>query len=275
MKRGFTLIEVLVTLAIVSILAGMIVPAAWRLLEDQEVQATREKLNILKSALVGDKSLVQGGIRTSYGIVGDIGELPFGNATTLGGLKYLVSNPAPQYQNWNGPYLSSYDPATYAADAWGRPLIYTLRNDLDGYGNRHLSGEIRSAGIDGIPGNSDDIFVELSSREVAPTYRMQGNIAFSNQTSYRAGIIVTFRDPLGPSGETTSTPICAKTFPNFTTIVRDVGAPTNLPIGKATISTKLYKNSSCAPINEIGSLTIDYFVSDNLSRLFINLPTIP
>jgi len=198
--------------------------------------------------------------------------LPFGNATTLNGLKYLIANPAPSYQNWNGPYLSGFDPGTFAVDAWGRRFDYTLKNDLDGYGNRYLSGEIRSAGLDGIAGNSDDIWVELSSREVAPTYRMQGNIIFANLTgTYHAGIVVTFRDPLKAGGESTSTPICTASFPNYTTIIRDGGVPVNLPVGKATITTKLYKNSNCTG-TEVSSGTLDYFVSDNLSRLLVNLP---
>lgn len=275
MKRGFTLIEVLVTMAIVSILAGIMVPAVWKMWESQEVQTTKERINALKLAMIGDKNLVQSGIRTSYGFVGDVGELPFGNATTLNGLKYLISNPAPAYPNWNGPYMGGFDPETFGDDAWGRKLRYTLRNDLDGFGNRHLSGEIRSSGLNGIfETDGDDVFVELSHREVAPTFRMQGNIAFSNLTGFHAGIAVKFRDPLSASGETTSTVTCTSTFTNFTTIVRDGTAPINLPIGKATITTKFYKNTNCTG-TEDSSINQDYFISDNLSRLLINLPSVP
>jgi len=272
MKRGFTLIEILVTMAIVSILAGMMVPAVAKFWESQEVQTTKERLNALKSAMIGDKTLVQSGIRTSYGFVGDIGELPFGNATTLNGLKYLVSNPSPSYQNWNGPYLSGFDPESYAVDAWGRRFIYTLRNDLVGYGSRYLSGELRSAGLDGIVGNSDDIWVELSNGEVAPTCRIQGNIVFPNLTGmYHAGIVISFRDPLKPGGESTNTAMCTPAFPNFSSIVRDGAVPINVPIGKASITTRLYKNSTCTGA-EVSSGTLDYFVSDNLGRLLVNLP---
>lgn len=280
MKRGFTLIEVLVTMTIVSILAGMLVPAVWKLWESQEEQTTKERLNALKSAMIGDKNLIQNGIRTSYGFVGDIGELPFGNTSTLNGLKYLVSNPTPSYLNWNGPYLSGVDSSTFAVDAWGRAFRYTLKDDLDGYNNRHLSGEIRSAGLNGIfETDGDDIFVVLNIKEVAPTYRIQGNFSFANLTGggpHSANFSVAYKLP-DYSGEFVGLSGCktSATFSNFTTIFPNQTSPANLPIGKVTITSRLYKNANCdgTPFSESGHF--DYFISDNLSRLLINLPTIP
>jgi hypothetical protein len=249
----------------------MIVPAAWKVWENQEVQATKDRLNALKTALVGDRNLQQNGIRTSYGFVGDVGELPFGAATSLGGLKYLIANPAPAYPNWNGPYLSGFDSTTYAQDAWGRRVSYTLQNSLDGFANRHLSGEIRSAGPDGIMGNADDIRVEISGKETAPTYRMQGNIIYTGTGNYSAKIKVTFRDPLKPSGETTTISACKNVFPNFSSTIQDGGVPVSLPIGRAAISTELYTGPDCTSSITASGL-IDYFVSDNISRLLVNLP---
>lgn len=273
-KRGFSLIEVMVAVAVVSILAGLMIPAAWRWWEIQEVETTKERMNALKIAMTGDRSLIQNGIRTSYGFVGDVGELPFGNATTHGGLKYLIANPAPTYPNWNGPYLSGYDPATYSVDAWGRRFIYTLSSNQEGYGNRHLSGEIRSAGADGIPGNADDIVMELNSKEVAPTARMQGNFTNLDASNKSALIEVRYRDPLQlPSGEITGQ-MCTPIFPNYTTIIRDVGVPMRLPVGKVSISAKIHNDTTCSQYAGRTS-SLDFFVSDNISSLLVNLPTTP
>jgi len=223
--------------------------------------------------MLGDKNLVQNGIRTSYGFVGDNGELPFGNMSARGGLKFLVDKPASGYPKWNGPYISGIDPSTYSVDAWGRPFRYTLVNDRDGYGNRYLSGEIRSAGLDGVFDNADDISVVISDKEVAPTHRIQGNFSFANLTGTSANIEVKFSDPGSSVGETTLASVCKSkaTFPNFSSIFPNAGAPIKLPIGKITITGKLYNDSNCtAPA---GKSQYDYFVSDNVSSLFINLPT--
>jgi len=262
MKRGFTLIEVLVTLAIVSILAGMIVPAVWKFWEGQEVQTTKERLSALKLAMVGDKSLVQNGIRTSYGFVGDFGELPVQGQLSTASLRTYIP----------GGYTSdAYN------DAWGRSFRYTVYDNLPGYDGRFLSGKICSDGLDGISGNSDDICVDIPVSEVAPTHRIQGNFVFVNtMASYSsARFEVTFKNPNDPSGETSILSGCKTAFPNFTTLFSSPSSPVNLPIGKATIKTKAYKNLNCPGSPTASSGTMDYFISDNVSRLLLNLPPVP
>jgi hypothetical protein len=75
-----------------------------------------------------------------------------------------------------------------------------------------------------------------------------------------------------PSGETTSATSCKRVFPNFSTTIRDGGVPVSLPIGRTAIVTELYNDSNCLSSSLIASGSIDYFVSDNISRLLVNLP---
>jgi prepilin-type N-terminal cleavage/methylation domain-containing protein len=266
MRQGFSLIEVLVTMAIVSILAGIMVPSVWKWWESQEEQTTRERVQALKLAMVGDRTQIQNGIRTSYGFVGDYGELP---------VQGQLSSPS----------LRSYIPGGYHADAyndaWGRRLTYTVFDNLPGYDGRFLSGQICSNGLDGIAGSKDDICVDIPVSEVAPTHRIQGNFTFSGvMPSYSsARLELTFKNPNEPSGESLSMQSACKSknsasFPNFTTIFRNPANPLNLPIGKTTIQARAYQNLNCSG-SEKASGSMDYFISDNLSRLLINLPPIP
>ena len=265
MKRGFTLIEVLVTMTIISILAGIMVPAVWKMWESQEVQTTKERLNALKLAMVGDKSLVQNGIRTSYGFVGDYGELPVQGQLSTATLK---------------PYIAGgYNSDAYM-DAWGRHFKYTAYDNLLGYDGRFLSGGICSDGLDGIAGNSDDICVDIPVTEVAPTHRIQGNFVFTSaMSSYSsARFEITFKNPNEATGESKDVSSGCKSkggaaFPNFTTIFRNPASPLNLPIGKVTIKVKAYKNANCSGADS-PSGTMDYFISDNLSRLLLILPPV-
>lgn len=265
MKRGFTLIEVLVTMAIVSILAGIMIPTVWKFWENQEVQTTKERIINLKTAMIGDKHLVQNGIRTSYGYVGDFGELPVqGQLSTVSLRPYIPGG----YQN------ESYN------DAWGKRFKYTVYNNLAGYDGRFLSGNICSDGPDGTSSTSDDICMDIPVSEVAPTHRIQGNFIFSNTTSYKsARFEVTFRNPNEPTNESTVPSGCKSrgsvAFPNFTTAFSTPATLVNLPIGKATIRALAYTNYNCSGSAVSTSGIFDYFVSDNVSRLLINLPPIP
>ncbi len=261
MRRGFTLIEVLVTMAIISILAGIMVPSVWKWWESQEIQTTKERLNALKLAMVGDRSLVQNGIRTSYGFVGDYGELPVqGQLSTA--------------------TLRTYIPGGYTAesykDAWGRDFSYTAYDNLAGYDGRFLSAKLCSDGPDGIPGNTDDICVDIPVSEVAPTYRIQGNFVFSNLTghNYGANFQIEYRDPLNSSNYVSKSSGCKNAFPNFTTIFPNAINPVRVPVGKITVSSHLYNTSNCSGTAIKSSGKLDYFITDNLQSILINLPMI-
>ena len=99
---GFSLIEMLVAVAIIGLLVGLVGPAAMNQLQNSRVKSAEAQSSQLRAAM--DIFLI------------DTGRYP----NEAEGLAALVSNPA-QVPGWNGPYLRDGD---LPADPWGAPFIY-------------------------------------------------------------------------------------------------------------------------------------------------------
>lgn len=102
-EAGFTLLELLVVVAILGLLIGLVAPAALRQLGGAQTSIARQSIQRL------------GGVLDIYRL--DIGAYP----TTEQGLRALVTRPA-GLAGWNGPYLKS-DQAV-PLDPWNRPYLY-------------------------------------------------------------------------------------------------------------------------------------------------------
>jgi general secretion pathway protein G len=277
LRNGFTLLEIIVVIGIISLMVGILIPMVYRVWESSEVDKTKERISDLKKAMTGDPKLIQNGVRTHFGYVGDIGQLP----SSLGN---LITNDD-GVANWNGPYLpSGFDPNDYATDAWGKPIYYTSPS---------IPGELmelRSYGPDRSSGNSDDIVVKIYSNEVFPTNNVQGaiNITFnsapSTTLSYSAKIYAKYRD--GTGNLTNTLPICyspvsipgdgsTRYFP----IPFNVNLGVNIPIGPVYFSATLFSVVACTNIilgqTEGGGPNnpeILVNVNDRVSSVFTNLP---
>lgn len=246
LRNGFTLIEVIVVVAILFILAGTMIPFVYRVWESTEIDTTKERMSDLKKAMVGDARLIQNGVRTHFGYVGDIGQLP-------SSLSNLIAN-SDGVANWNGSYLPhGFDPNDYATDAWGIPIYYTS----PGVPGELM--ELRSYGPDRSSGTSDDIVVKIYSNEVFPTNNIQGaiNITFNSAPSitlnYSAKIYAKYRD--GTGNLTNTLPICyspvsipgdgsTRYFP----IPFNVNLGVNIPIGPVYFSATFFSDVTCTNI---------------------------
>lgn len=142
---GFTLIEIVIILAVLTILATAITPALLQQVTDRKIESTRAEARILYEAIAG-RSDVPG----QFGFVGDMGRLPLsfeellrpGTTANL----YTTATFRNVGMGWKGPYINTGDTKDdLLNDAFGRP-----------YGGV-TTGQIRSAGPDGIMENEDDI----------------------------------------------------------------------------------------------------------------------
>jgi prepilin-type N-terminal cleavage/methylation domain-containing protein len=118
-QRGFTLIEVVLTIIIMGILVATTMRALKPVAETARIEQTKHEMDELQTAILGDAVLENNGTRSDFGYVGDVGSLP-------PNLTALASNPS-GYATWRGPYIKTgFAGASndYLADAWGANYVY-------------------------------------------------------------------------------------------------------------------------------------------------------
>jgi prepilin-type N-terminal cleavage/methylation domain-containing protein len=150
-RAGFTLVEIVVVIAVISILASMAVPFAAKMIDSAREESTRKRMLDIDKAILGDPAT------GTFGFVGDMGRLPNGAnpVQQLGsgtGMPGTSNGQLGVRYGYNGPYINSgFSAASYYTDAWGRNFDYNFPN----------VGQIRSRGADGVAGTApnfgDDI----------------------------------------------------------------------------------------------------------------------
>lgn len=128
---GFTLIEMLVVLAIIATLAAVIAPSIFRNVGDSKIAAARTQIDAFSVAL------------GAYRLDNDV------YPTSAQGLEALRTRPvgADAPRNWRGPYLMK----VIGADPWGRGYLYTAPGRVNAE-----SFDLYSLGRDGRVGGTDE-----------------------------------------------------------------------------------------------------------------------
>ena len=124
-KGGFTLVELLVVMAIIALLAALVGPKLFPKLGKGKQSAAKAQIELIGQAL--DQLRL------------DVGRYP----TTQEGLSALMVNPG--VDNWEGPYLKKALPP----DPWGKPYQYACPGT-------HGEYDLFSYGRDGNPGGEGE-----------------------------------------------------------------------------------------------------------------------
>lgn len=237
-SKGFTLGEMVIVIAIITILAAIITPLAVNQITQARYDACWDEIEEIKKAIVGDPSLVENGSRSSFGFVGDLGILP----SAADGLEDLVANTVygtftVTYSNWpqthtsglvwgwRGPYISEY------ADPWGNNYNYTTAGLP-----ANIVARIWSMGADQQSGTNDDVAIDIRNDEV---YSM-----VNGNTLDECGKSATYGNPITifmPGGTGAATISINATYTNppifqFTSIPAGVRTITFTPVTSPTIT---------------------------------------
>jgi general secretion pathway protein G len=132
LNRGFTLIEVLVVIVVITVLATLVAPNVFRHVGSAKEATARTQLEMLGAAI------------DAYRLDNDV------YPTTEQGLAALRAKPAtnPVPRNWRGPYLRREVPL----DPWGRPYLYRS----PGTANPDGGYDLLTLGRDGKEGGEDE-----------------------------------------------------------------------------------------------------------------------
>ncbi len=130
-RRGFTLIEILVVIAVLAMLAALVAPNVFQHVGTAKDATARSQIELLGAAL------------DAYRL--DNGRYP----TTEQGLNALQVEPSlqPLPSNWRGPYLRKDVPL----DPWGAPFVYLSPGEVNPRGY-----DLVSLGADGEPGGEGE-----------------------------------------------------------------------------------------------------------------------
>lgn len=132
-ERGFTLLELLVVVAILGLLIGLVAPAVLRQLGSAKEKIAHQSVERLATVL------------DMYKL--DVGSYP----TTDQGLQALITRPRGG-TSWSGPYLKG---DKLPQDPWGRPFVYRSPSQRPDH-----EFDLYSLGPTGQPGDAGAIYNE-------------------------------------------------------------------------------------------------------------------
>lgn len=181
-QKGFTLVELIVVLAILAILTTMAMTSTSGIVDQSRFEETINVLNNIEDAIFGRLH----GDGPAYGYMTDLGDFPItvhengiNDLVVIrdyGKDKFIHSQsfmPDADYSDiklisgWNGPYLHpAYNKDSIIKDGWGNPIIMGCDYKTPDIIER---GYIRSVGPDGVDNLGSPISDDLQREYYGPT----------------------------------------------------------------------------------------------------------
>jgi prepilin-type N-terminal cleavage/methylation domain-containing protein len=149
-RRGFTLVEVAVAVAVLAILAGAMAPMALKAVHQQREAATRESLRLAFEAMFGARDRRVANMRADFGFDPDRGcaALPFLLTRSWGKVPAYGPHDGASFPwGWNGPYWQGPVRGGAPVDAWGNPIELVF-DEARGTWQVHSPGPDRLTSVD-------------------------------------------------------------------------------------------------------------------------------
>lgn len=222
-EGGLTLIEVIVILAVLIILIGLLVPSAVQQLTAARRSETLDEMENLKKAIIGDPSLKSQGVRTDFGYLGDMGNLPasLDDLVTQGTQPSFAFNSTKRVgAGWKGPYITlgpGADASSHKRDAFGNDYTYDTTDFTNSKGQL-VDAKLVTLGADGVTGGSgvdEDITLEILKAETTST--VSGN-AFDQSGNPLNGASIILNFPQGGVLTTSTATTDSNGFYQFTNV---------------------------------------------------------
>ena len=205
-SRGFTLLEAAVTLGIFALIFTGAVSLLTQPLEFDRENETVDILKALKRAVIGDPDVVSEEVRTDFGFIGPMGNLPpaLSDLWLLGAQPtFTIDTSLKLGTGWTGPYieppaLSETD--ALGLDAWGNMIVLDAVAGVSAATGQDYVARLISPGSDADTGTSDDLTVEIYETDTIATVAGYVRDSGANPLS---GVPVRLRHPVaGIPGQT-------------------------------------------------------------------------
>jgi prepilin-type N-terminal cleavage/methylation domain-containing protein len=144
-SRGFTLIELVIVIAVIAILAALLVPVILNQVDKAKATSERQSIGELAKALRRFKAetALWPYDNSTWPVTTDVYPEAFSFTDTALFVPVTPALPScnlttPGTQCWGGPYIAAptittaINPAL--VDAWGRPRLFVMIRPLDGFG---------------------------------------------------------------------------------------------------------------------------------------------